>query len=102
MAEKWVIADTNEAELIDFPTGSIETSVNDVYISGTINGVAHDNLHTSGSKTFIKYEGSQPSIVSDLITKSEILVRFPFEDWISEIMDFSEIGFPKFSKRSDS
>ena len=71
MAEKWVIADTNEAELIDFPTGSIETSVNEVYVAGTINGVAHDNLHVSGSKTFIKYEGSQPSIVSDLTTKSE-------------------------------
>ena len=55
MAEKWVIADTNEAELIDFPTGSIETSVNDVYVAGTINGVAHDNLHVSGSKTFVKY-----------------------------------------------
>ena len=70
MAEKWVIADTNEAESIDFPE-SIETSVNDVYVSGTINGVAHDNLQVSGSKTFIKYEGSQPSIVSDLTTKSE-------------------------------
>ena len=71
MAEKWVIADTNEAESIDFPTGSIETYVNDVYVPGTINGVAHDNLQVSGSKTFIKYEGSQPSIVSDLTTKSE-------------------------------
>ena len=70
MAEKWVIADANEAESIDL-SEVIETSVNHVYIPGTINGVAHDNLHVSGSKTFVKYEGSQPSSIAALTTKSE-------------------------------
>ena len=70
MAEKWVIVDTNEVESIDFPE-SIETSVNHVYVPGTINGIDEINLNISGSKTFVKYEGSQPSIVSDLTTKSE-------------------------------
>ena len=55
---RWVIFDTSETGSIDF-SQVMETS------SETL------RLNISGSKTFVKYEGTQPSSVASLTTKSE-------------------------------
>ena len=55
---KFVIFDTSETGSINF-SQVLETSVETL------------RLNISGSKTFVKYEGSIPSSVSGLSTKSE-------------------------------
>ena len=54
---RWVIFDTPETGSIDF-LQVIETS------SGSL------RLNVSGSRTFVKYEGSMPSSVNSLSSKS--------------------------------
>ena len=54
---KYVIFNTSETGSIDF-SQVMETSVNTL------------RLNLSGSQTFVKYEGSQPSSVAGLSTKS--------------------------------
>ena len=54
---RWVIFDTSETGSIDF-SQVMETSVNTL------------RLNISGSQTFVKYEGSQPSSVAGLSSKS--------------------------------
>ena len=54
---KYVIFNTSETGSIDF-SQVMETSVNTL------------RLNISGSKTFVKYEGSQPSSVAGLSSKS--------------------------------
>ena len=54
---RWVIFDTSETGSIDF-SQVMETSVNTL------------RLNLSGSQTFVKYEGSQPSSVAGLSSKS--------------------------------
>ena len=54
---KYVIFNTSETGSIDF-SQVMETSVNTL------------RLNLSGSKTFVKYEGSQPSSVAGLSSKS--------------------------------
>ena len=55
---RWVIFDTSETGSIDY-SQVMQTS------SETL------RLNNSGSKTFVKYEGTQPSSVASLTTKSE-------------------------------
>ena len=59
---KWVIFDTSETGSIDF-SQVLETSVSTL------------SLNLSGSQTFVKYEGSQPSSVSSLSSKSQEYVH---------------------------
>ena len=54
---RWVIFNTSETGSIDF-SQVIETS------SGSL------RLNVSGSRTFVKYEGSMPSSVNSLSSKS--------------------------------
>ena len=55
---RWVIFNTSETGSIDY-SQVMQTS------SETL------RLNISGSKTFVKYEGTQPSSVASLTTKSE-------------------------------
>ena len=55
---RWVVFDTSETGSIDY-SQVMQTS------SETL------RLNISGSKTFVKYEGTQPSSVASLTTKSE-------------------------------
>ena len=74
---KWVIFDTSETGSIDF-SQVLETSVNTI------------RTNNSGSKTFVKYEGSQPSSVAGLSSKSDeythtqILNVLTGSEWVSE------------------
>jgi len=74
---KWVIFDTSETGSIDF-SQVLETSVSTL------------SLNLSGSQTFVKYEGSQPSSVSSLSSKSqeyahsEILNILTGSAWMSD------------------
>ena len=54
---RWVVFDTSETGSIDF-SQVLQTSVNTL------------RLNISGSQTFVKYEGSQPSSVAGLSSKS--------------------------------
>ena len=74
---KYVIFNTSETGSIDF-SQVLETSVNTL------------RLNISGSQTFVKYEGSQPSSVAGLSSKSneythtQILNVLTGSEWISE------------------
>ena len=74
---KWVIFDTSETGSIDF-SQVLETSVSTL------------SLNLSGSQTFVMYEGSQPSSVSSLSSKSqeyahsEILNILTGSAWMSD------------------
>ena len=74
---RWVIFNTSETGSIDF-SQVMETS------SDTL------SLNLSGSQTFVKYEGSQPSSVSSLSSKSqeythsEILNILTGSAWMSD------------------
>ena len=74
---KYVIFNTSETGSIDF-SQVMETSVNTL------------RLNLSGSQTFVKYEGSQPSSVAGLSSKSneythtQILNVLTGSEWISE------------------
>ena len=76
---KYVIFNTSETGSIDF-SQVMETSVNTL------------RLNISGSQTFVKYEGSQPSSVAGLSSKSneythtEILNVLTGSEWVSEGM----------------
>ena len=73
---KYVIFNTSETGSIDF-SQVMETSVNTL------------RLNISGSQTFVKYEGSQPSSVAGLSSKSneythtEILNVLTGSEWSS-------------------
>ena len=73
---KWVIFNTSETGSINF-SQVLETSVNTL------------TTNISGSKTFVKYEGSQPSSVAGLSSKSneythtEILNVLTGSEWSS-------------------
>ena len=75
---RWGIFDTSETGSIDF-SQVMETS------SETL------RLNLSGSKTFVKYEGTQPSSVTSLTTKSdeythsEILNVLTGSEWQPEL-----------------
>ena len=74
---RWVVFDTSETGSIDF-SQVLETSVSTL------------SLNLSGSQTFVKYEGSQPSSVSSLSSKSqeythsEILNILTGSAWMSD------------------
>ena len=74
---RWVIFNTSETGSIDF-SQVMETS------SDTL------SLNLSGSQTFVKYEGSQPSSVTSLSSKSqeythsEILNILTGSAWMSD------------------
>ena len=74
---KWVIFNTSETGSINF-SQVMETSVNTL------------RTNNSGSKTFVKYEGSQPSSVAGLSSKSneythtQILNVLTGSEWVSE------------------
>ena len=74
---RWVVFDTSETGSIDF-SQVMETS------SDTL------SLNLSGSQTFVKYEGSQPSSVTALSSKSqeythsEILNILTGSAWMSD------------------
>jgi|TARA_R110000824_G_scaffold99877_1_gene237410 hypothetical protein len=74
---KWVIFNTSETGSINF-SQVLETSVNTI------------RTNNSGSKTFVKYEGSQPSSVAGLSSKSDeythtqILNVLTGSEWVSE------------------
>lgn len=76
---RWVIFDTSETGSIDY-SQVMETS------SETL------RLNISGSKTFVKYEGDQPSSVTSLSSKSEeythqeILNVLTGSEWEPEIV----------------
>ena len=73
---KYVIFNTSETGSIDF-SQVMETSVNTL------------RLNLSGSQTFVKYEGSQPSSVAGLSSKSneytheQILNVLTVSEWSS-------------------
>ena len=75
---RWVIFDTSETGSIDFSQVMESTST-------TL------RLNISGSRTFVKYEGSQPSSVAGLSSKSseythsEILNVLTGSEWVGEI-----------------
>jgi len=74
---RWVIFNTSETGSIDY-SQVMETS------SETL------RLYISGSKTFVKYEGDQPSSVTSLSSKSEeythqeILNVLTGSEWLPE------------------
>ena len=74
---KYVILNTSETGSINF-SQVMETSVNTL------------RLNISGSQTFVKYEGSQPSSVAGLSSKSneythtQILNVLTGSEWVSE------------------
>mgnify|MGYP001170396197 CR=1 FL=1 len=74
---KYVILNTSETGSINF-SQVMETSVNTL------------RTNISGSKTFVKYEGSQPSSVAGLSSKSseythtQILNVLTGSEWVSE------------------
>ena len=74
---KYVIFNTSETGSIDF-SQVMETSVNTL------------RLNLSGSQTFVKYEGSQPSSVAGLSSKSneythtQIINVLTGSEWSSE------------------
>ena len=74
---KYVIFNTSETGSINF-SQVMETSVNTL------------RTNNSGSKTFVKYEGSQPSSVAGLSSKSDeythtqILNVLTGSEWVSE------------------
>ena len=74
---KYVIFNTSETGSINF-SQVMETSVNTL------------RTNISGSKTFVKYEGSQPSSVAGLSSKSseythtQILNVLTGSEWVSE------------------
>ena len=74
---KYVILNTSETGSINF-SQVLETSVNTL------------RTNNSGSKTFVKYEGSQPSSVAGLSSKSneythtQILNVLTGSEWVSE------------------
>ena len=74
---KYVILNTSETGSINF-SQVMETSVNTL------------RTNISGSQTFVKYEGSQPSSVAGLSSKSDeythtqILNVLTGSEWISE------------------
>ena len=74
---KYVIFNTSETGSIDF-SQVMETSVNTL------------RTNISGSQTFVKYEGSQPSSVAGLSSKSneythtQILNVLTGSEWVSE------------------
>ena len=74
---KYVILNTSESGSINF-SQVMETSVNTL------------RTNISGSKTFVKYEGSQPSSVAGLSSKSseythtQILNVLTGSEWVSE------------------
>ena len=74
---KYVILNTSETGSINF-SQVMETSVNTL------------RTNISGSKTFVKYEGSQPSSVAGLSSKSDeythtqILNVLTGSEWVSE------------------
>ena len=76
---RWVIFDTSETGSIDY-SQVMQTS------SETL------RLNISGSKTFVKYEGDQPSSVTSLSSKSEeythqeILNVLTGSEWEPEIV----------------
>ena len=76
---RWVIFNTSETGSIDY-SQVMETS------SETL------RLNISGSKTFVKYKGDQPSSVTSLSSKSEeythqeILNVLTGSEWKSEIV----------------
>jgi hypothetical protein len=73
---KYVVFNTSETSSIDF-SQTMETSVNTL------------RLNISGSQTFVKYEGSQPSSVAGLSSKSDeythtqILNVLTGSEWVS-------------------
>jgi len=75
---RWVIFNTSETGSIDY-SQVMQTS------SETL------RLNISGSKTFVKYEGTQPSSVANLTTKSdeythsEILNVLTGSEWQPEL-----------------
>jgi len=75
---RWVIFDTSETGSIDY-SQVMQTS------SETL------RLNISGSKTFVKYEGTQPSSVASFTTKSdeythsEILNVLTGSEWQPEL-----------------
>jgi len=77
---RWVIFDTSETGSIDF-SQVLENSADTL------------RLNISGSKTFVKYEGSQPSSVSSLSSKSdeythsEILNALTSSEWQKSMDD---------------
>ena len=76
---RWVIFNTSETGSIDY-SQVMETS------SQTL------RLNISGSKTFVKYEGDQPSSVTSLSSKSEeythqeILNVLTGSEWLPEFL----------------
>ena len=74
---RWVIFDTSETGSIDY-SQVMETSSENL------------RLNLSGSKTFVKYEGDQPSSVTSLSSKSEeythqeILNVLTGSEWLPE------------------
>ena len=74
---KYVVFNTSETGSINF-SQIMESSVNTL------------RLNNSGSKTFVKYEGSQPSSVAGLSSKSDeythtqILNVLTGSEWVSE------------------
>ena len=77
---KYVIIPSLEINKIDF-TQVLETSPNTCRYS------------VDGTKTFVKYEGAQPSSVSSIVSKSqeythkEILAVLATEEWTSIIQE---------------
>ena len=70
---KYVIIDTTEVSSINFDQ-VVETSVDTICYS------------VDGTKTFVKYEGEQPSFLSGKTeyTHSEILAILSGEEWTSD------------------
>ena len=56
---RWVFINTNETGSVDFNQ-----------ITHTATGSRYWRLNNSGSRTFVKYEGSMPSSISGLSSKS--------------------------------
>lgn len=77
---KYVIIPTSEINNVDF-TQVLETAPNTCRYS------------VDGTKTFVKYEGTQPSSVSSIVGKSheytheEILAILATEEWTSPIQE---------------
>ena len=69
---KYVIIEANEVLSVDF-SKVLETSANTL------------RYNNDNSKTFVKYEGNQPSFLSGKteLTHEEILVELAKETWIS-------------------
>ena len=76
MSRTYVIIEAGDVSGVDF-SQVLETSANTL------------RYNNDETKTFVKYEGSQPSFLNGktIYTHAEILTELATEDWVQELLE---------------